>query len=181
MFKKIKFFLNYLKWAFIILFLPAIFIFVLSINISNVKKNKNDYLLNEGNIENIGFTEKFHKGGSMRSFPTRTKVFYIKLKDDNSLYSFFYRDESNYKYLFSNLKTNDIVKIYNDGSDIHQNTIDIIQLEKEKKIIISKDVYNQRELIISVLMIVFLCSYFLIPLVIIFLSNNSLKRNRQNK
>ena len=161
-----KKFLEYSKWIVISSILPVILIFVLSIHINNIRKNKSEFNLSSGNIHIIGFTEKIYQGKSYRSFPfpTKTKVLYVKLKNNDNLYSFFSKDTLDYSYLFSQLKENDYVKIYNEGIKKTQNTIDIIQLEKGNKIIINKEIYNKKERGSAIFILIILILYFVFPI-----------------
>ena len=163
---KMKKILEYSKWVIISSILPVILIFVLSIHINNIRKNKSEFNLSSGNIHIIGFTEKIYQGKSYRSFPfpTKTKVLYVKLKNNDNLYSFFSKDTLDYSYLFSQLKENDYVKIYNEGINKTQNTIDIIQLEKGNKIIINKEIYNKKERGSAIFILIILILYFVFPI-----------------
>ena len=163
---KMKKILEYSKWVIISSILPVILIFVLSIHINNIRKNKSEFNLSSGNIHIIGFTEKIYQGKSYRSFPfpTKTKVLYVKLKNNDNLYSFFSKDTLDYSYLFSQLKENDYVKIYNEGIKKTQNTIDIIQLEKGNKIIINKEIYNKKERGSAIFILIILILYFVFPI-----------------
>ena len=163
---KMKKILEYSKWIVISSILPVILIFVLNIQINNIRKNKSEFNLSSGNIHIIGFTEKIYQGKSYRSFPfpTKTKVLYVKLKNNDNLYSFFSKDTLDYSYLFSQLKENDYVKIYNEGIKKTQNTIDIIQLEKGNKIIINKEIYNKKERGSAIFILIILILYFVFPI-----------------
>ena len=163
---KMKKILEYSKWVIISSILPVILIFVLSIHINNIRKNKSEFNLSSGNIHIIGFTEKIYQGKSYRSFPfpTKTKVLYVKLKNDNNLYSFFSKDTMEYTNLLSQLNENDYVKIYNEGIKKTQNTIDIIQLEKGNKIIINKEIYNKKERGSAIFILIILILYFVFPI-----------------
>ena len=163
---KMKKILEYSKWVIISSILPVILIFVLSIHINNIRKNKSEFNLSSGNIHIIGFTEKIYQGKSYRSFPfpTKTKVLYVKLKNDNNLYSFFSKDTMEYTNLLSQLNENDYVKIYNEAIKKTQNTIDIIQLEKGNKIIINKEIYNKKERGSAIFILIILILYFVFPI-----------------
>ena len=78
--------------------------------------------------------------------------------------SFFSKDTLDYSYLFSQLKENDYVKIYNEGIKKTQNTIDIIQLEKGNKIIINKEIYNKKERGSAIFILIILILYFVFPI-----------------
>ena len=163
---KMKKILEYSKWVIISTILPVILIFVLSIHINNIRKNKSEFNLSSVNIHIIGFTERIFQGKSYRLFPipTKTKVLYVKLKNNDNLYSFFSKDTLDYSYLFSQLKENDYVKIYNEGIKKTQNTIDIIQLEKGNKIIINKEIYNKKERGSAIFILIILILYFVFPI-----------------
>ena len=180
---KMKKILEYSKWVIISSILPVILIFVLSIHINNIRKNKSEFNLSSGNIHIIGFTEKIYQGKSYRSFPfpTKTKVLYVKLKNNDNLYSFFSKDTLDYSYLFSQLKENDYVKIYNEGIKKTQNTIDIIQLEKGNKIIINKEIYNKKERGDAIFILIILILYFSFPILFIIKSKYEEKKNHKSK
>ena len=180
---KMKKILEYSKWVIISSILPVILIFVLSIHINNIRKNKSEFNLSSGNIHIIGFTEKIYQGKSYRSFPfpTKTKVLYVKLKNNDNLYSFFSKDTLDYSYLCSQLKENDYVKIYNEGIKKTQNTIDIIQLEKGNKIIINKEIYNKKERGDAIFILIILILYFSFPILFIIKSKYEEKKNHKSK
>ena len=180
---KMKKILEYSKWVIISSILPVILIFVLSIHINNIRKNKSEFNLSSGNIHIIGFTEKIYQGKSYRSFPfpTKTKVLYVKLKNDNNLYSFFSKDTMEYTNLLSQLNENDYVKIYNEGIKKTQNTIDIIQLEKGNKIIINKEIYNKKERGDAIFILIILILYFSLPILFIIKSKYEEKKNHKSK
>ena len=180
---KMKKILEYSKWVIISSILPVILIFVLSIHINNIRKNKSEFNLSSGNIHIIGFTEKIYQGKSYRSFPfpTKTKVLYVKLKNDNNLYSFFSKDTMEYTNLLSQLNENDYVKIYNEGIKKTQNTIDIIQLEKGNKIIINKEIYNKKERGDAIFILIILILYFSFPILFIIKSKYEEKKNHKSK
>lgn len=178
-----KKFLEYSKWIIISSILPVILIFLLNIQINNIRKNKSEFNLSSGNIHIIGFTEKIYQGKSYRSFPfpTKTKVLYVKLKNDNNLYSFFSKDTMEYTNLLSQLNENDYVKIYNEGIKKTQNTIDIIQLEKGNKIIINKEIYNKKERGDAIFILIILILYFSFPILFIIKSKYEEKKNHKSK
>ena len=178
MINKIKVIGNVLKWTFILGILPSIFSYVLYLNVSEIRKNKNDFNLTKGKIELTGFTIKNHKGKSMRSIRTKTKVFFVKLNGNDTLYSYYFRNSRDYDKLFVNIKNEDFVKIYNKGFEDTQNTVDIIQLENNERILIDKNIYDSRNYVIVILMTIFLLLYFSIP-IFIFMYNKS-KTNEQN-
>ncbi len=167
MFKKVLFFL---KWLFILTFLPAILLFAISTLYSDIKKTKFDYQINKGLVDIVGFTERVHQGKSMRSIKTRTKILYVKLINNDNLYSFHSKNPNDYQKLFNNLKKKDTVTIYSEGINETSNTIQIIQLEKTNNILINKsrtDEHNKK-LIIFTSTVLFL--YFAFPIFFIIMS-----------
>ena len=114
---------------------------------------------------------------SYKSPTTRTKVLFLKLKDNDTLYSFFYRSEFKYEKIINNLKKNDFVKIYNEGFDKRQNTVDIIQLENEKEILIDKNVTDKRNYVLLALFSMFLFFYFFLPYKFIFAKSKNHKKH----
>lgn len=178
-----KKFLEYLKWILILSLLPAILIFVLSININNIRKNKSEFNLSSGNIEIVGFTERIYQGKSYRSFPfpTKNKVLFVKLKNNGNLYSFFSKDTLDYSNLFSQLNENDYVKIYNEGITETQNTINIIQLEKGNKILINKEIYNKKKRGSAIFTSILLILYFAFPTFFLIKSKYEEKKIHKSK
>jgi len=168
--KKIKVIGNILKWTVILGILPLIFGYGLYLNVSEIRKNKNDFDLTKGKVELTGFTIKNHKGKSMRSIPTKTKVFFVKLNGNDTLYSFYFRNSEDYDKILANIKNGDFVKIYNKGFEDTQNTVDIIQLENNDRILIDKNIYDSRNYVIVILMIIFLLLYFSFPILIYYKS-----------
>lgn len=170
--KKLKIVVNYLKWIFILSFLQLILSLLLYLHISDIRKSKNDFNIAEGKIDIVGFTEKVHKGKSYRSIPikTETKVLFVKLKENGNLFSFFSKDIQVYDRLFANLNENDIVKIYHGGTNDTQNTIDIIQLEKNNNVLIDKLIHDNQLIgqikIISIILFI----YIVFPVVFYILS-----------
>ena len=180
MINKIKNIGNALKWIFILGILPLIFGFVLYLNISEISKNKNDFHLTKGKVELTGYTIRSHKGKRMRSIRTKTKVLFVKLKGNDTLYSFYFRNSEDYDKIFANIKNEDFVQIYNKGYQDTQNTVDIIQLENNNKILIDKRINDSRNYVIVFLMIIFLFLYFSLPIFIYYKSKMT-QRKAHNK
>lgn len=181
MIKKIKNIGNVLKWTLILGILPFIFSFVLYISITEIRKNKSEFHITKGNVELTGFTIRNHKGKSMRSIRTKTKVFFVKLNRNDTLYTYFFRRSENYDKLFSNIKNGDFVKIYNKGFEDTQNTVDIVQLENNDKILIDKKIYDKRKYGIVILMAIFLFIYFSFPIFFYYKSKISKQKVHKNK
>ena len=164
MIKKILIFLS-------VIILPIIFCFLIYNQISEITKTKNDFKLNSGKIEKFGLINKIHKG-SYKSPKTESEVFFVKLYGNDTLYSYF-----NYNKAYSNLEQkigiNNQVKVFNEGFDKKQNTVDIVQLEINNRIVISKSEYNFKNYILLIIFIIFLCLYFYIPYKFIYLKGNS--------
>lgn len=179
--KKIKNIGIFLKWTLILGILPSILTFVLYLNITEIRKNKSDFHITKGNIELIGFTIRNHKGKSMRSIRTKSKVFCVKLNRNDTLYTYFFRDPEKYDKLFSNIKKGDFVIIYNKGFEDTQNTVDIVQLENNDKILIDKKIYDKRNYGIVILLAIFLFLYFAFPIFIYYKSKISKQKNHKNK
>ncbi|MDF2933019.1 MAG: hypothetical protein K0R36_2350 [Chryseobacterium sp.] len=145
-----------------IFILPVILSIVIIWQIKLIQKSKTDYNLSGGKVENFGFTNKNVKG-SYKSPTTETKVFFIKLSNNDTIYSFFFRREYKYNFLISNLKQNDYVKIYNKGFTKRQNTVDIIQLEKGQKVLIDKNISDRRHYVLVAFLTLILFLYFFLP------------------
>ena len=153
-----------------ILILPVILCLLIYNQINQIKKSKNDFNLNIGKIENFGTTSKLHKG-SYKSPQTDNEVFYVKLENNDTVYSYFSRSTEKYSNLKSNLKIGESVKIFNEGYDEKQNTVDIIELEKEKEILISKSEFNRQAYILLTLFLIFLILYIYIPYKFLYLKS----------
>lgn len=164
MIKKILLFLS-------IIILPIIFCFLIYQEISEIRKTKNDFKLNSGKIEKFGITSKLHKG-TYKSPKTESEVFFVKLYGNDTLYSYFNYDKE-YSKLEEKIRINNHVKIFNEGFDEKQNTVDIVQLESNNKIIISKSELDLKNYIILSLFAIFLFLYFYIPYKFIYLKRNS--------
>lgn len=148
---------NLKKWIAIFI-LPIVFIFLIFNFINDIKNPKEDLQLNEGRVSEIGFTERI----SYRRITTKTDVFYLKLKNDHTKYSYFNRNSNNYRSLINELKKGDFVKIYNEGFDKKQNTISIIQLEKQNNVLISKSEDDKMNYILILLFTIALIFYVIV-------------------
>jgi hypothetical protein len=131
--------------------------------------------LNEGRIENFGTTIRFHKG-SYKSPQSDSEVFFIKLENNDTLYSYFSRSSEKYSMLERNLKTGESVKIFNEGYDKKQNTVDIIELESEKEILVSKSEFDKKSYILLSLFSVFLVLYFYVPYKFVYLKSEKVSK-----
>lgn len=151
-----------------VLILPVILCFLIYIQISQITKTKDQFNVNEGKVESFGITLKTYKGGQ-RSPKTVSEVFYIKLKNSETIFSYFNRNENEYVRLKEKIKSGDAVKIYNEGYNASQNTIDIIQLEKNYEVLINKSEFDYNAYILLILLSVFLILYFYIPYKYIYL------------
>ena len=181
MINKIKNIANVLKWTFILGILPLIFGYVLYLNIAEIRKNKNEFPITTGKVELVGFTEKNHKGKSLRSIRTKTKVFFVKINENDTLYSYYFKNSEEYDRLFSEIKNGDFVKIYNKGFEDTQNTVDIIQLENNRKILINKKIYDKKNYGLVILMSIFLLLYFSFPLFIYYKTKMSKQKTHNKK
>jgi len=154
--------------------LPIIFVFLIYVQISELAKTKYDFSLVEGKVEMTGITTKVRNGND-KSPTTASDVLYVKLYSNDTLYSYFnmFRD---YSFLKKKLKVDEQVKIFNEGFDIRQNTVDIIQLESNNEVIISKSEFDNRNIVMIVLMAIFLFLYFYIPFRFIVKSNRKFKQ-----
>lgn len=159
-----------------IIILPIIFCFIIFNQISQIRKSRDKFNLNEGKIENFGTTIKSHKGG-LRSPRTNSEVFFIKLENNDTLYSYFSRSVEKYSMLKSNLKTGELVRIFNEGYSDQQNTVDIIELEKKKEILVSKSEFDRKACILLTLFSVFLILYFYIPYKFVYLKSGKVSKN----
>ena len=153
-----------------LIILPLIFGFLIYQQISEIYKSEYNFKLNSGKIEKIGITTKIHKG-SHKSPKTESEVFYIKLYGNDTLYSYFKRNKKYYK-IEEKIRINDKVKIFNEGFDEKQNTVDIVQLESNDGIIINKSEFNAKKYILLSLFSILLFLYFYLPYKFIYLKGN---------
>ncbi|KQR95401.1 hypothetical protein ASG01_06020 [Chryseobacterium sp. Leaf180] len=142
--------------------LPLILSTVIIWQIKLIQKSKTDYNLSVGTVENFGFTNKIVKG-NYKSPMTETKVLFIKLNNNDTIYSFFFKKESKYDFIIANLKQNDYVKIYSKSFTKRKNTVDIIQLEKGQKILIDKNISDRRDYGLVAFLSLILFLYFFLP------------------
>ena len=163
MIKKIFLFLS-------VIILPTIFCFLIYQQISEIRKTKNDFKLSSGKIEKFGITNKLHKG-TYRSPKTESEVFFVKLWGNDTLYSYFNYNKE-YSKLEEKIGINNHVKIFNKGFDEKQNTVDIVQLENNKRIIISKSENDMNKYIMLCLFSILLFLYFYLPYKFIYLKRN---------
>ena len=126
--------------------------------------------MNSGKIEKFGITHKIHKG-TFKSPKTESEVFYVKLYGNDTIYSYFNYNKEYFK-LKENSEINNTVKIFNEGFDEKQNTVDIVQLESNSKIIISKSEFDFKNYIMLSLFAVLLFLYFFLPYKYIYLKRN---------
>ena len=82
----------------------------------------------------------------------RAKVFFVKLEGENKKLGV-YRTFRNYGNLLNNIHIGDSIKVYYyDNNNLTENVnIDLIQIEKEKIIILSKNEYKQKKIGLIVL------------------------------
>lgn len=153
-----------------IIILPLVFCFLIYLQISEISKSKYDFKLISGKIEKTGITTRIHKG-SYKSPTTESEVFYIKLYGNDTLYSYFKQNKEYYK-LEENNRINNDVKIFNEGFDEKQNTVDIVQLENNERIIISKSELDKKKYIMLCLFSILLFLYFYLPYKFIYLKRN---------
>ena len=151
-----------------IIILPAIFCMLIYNQITQIRKSRNDFHLNEGRIENFGIIEKNNKG-SFKSPQSNSQVFFIKLENNDTLYSYFSRNAEKKSILKRKLKIGEVVKIFNEGYDEKQNTVDIVELEKDKEILVNKSEFDRNAYILLTLFSVFLVLYFYIPYKLLYL------------
>lgn len=147
---------------FTVAIVPIILCIVITCEIRVIQKSKLDYNLSEGKVESFGFTNKTIKG-SYRSPTTNTKVFFVKLNNNDTIYSFFFRREYKYNNLLKRLKQNSYIKIYSKGYEKKQNTVDIIQLEKGQEVIINKNISDKRDYVLVAFLTLILFLYFFLP------------------
>ena len=162
-----------------IIILPVICCIIIYYQISQIRKSKEEFNLNEGKIENFGTTIKFHEG-SLKSPQTESGVFFIKLENNDTVYSYFSRSSEKYSMLKRNLKAGELVKIFNEGYDKKQNTVDIVALEKQKETLITKSEFDKKSYILLSLFSVFLLLYFYIPYKFVYLKSKRQAKKTQH-
>lgn|SRR5690606_557947 len=163
---------NYFKWILILGLLPCILSFLLYLQINDISKSKDDFNISTGKIDIVGFTEKVHKGNAYKRLPikSKTKVLFVKLKGNGNLYSFLSKDEKQYDKIFSILNEDDLVRIYHSPPVKTQNTIDIIQLEKDDNVLIDKSIFDEKRYVQIKITLIILAVYFGFPLLFFILS-----------
>lgn len=147
------------------------FCFLICNQISQIRKSRDEFNLNVGTIENFGTTIRFHKGNNYREPKTSSKVFFIKLENNDTIYSYFSRSDEKYAILKRKLQVGKLVKIFNEGYDKRQNTVDIVELEIEKEILIKKTEFNNNAYVMLSLFSTFLILYFFIPYKFVYLKS----------
>lgn len=157
--------------AITILILPIIFCFLIYIHVSQIRKSRDEFNLNVGTIENFGTTIRFNKRNNFKEPNTSSKVFFIKLENNDTIYSYFSRSAEKYAILKRKLQTGKIAKIFNEGYDNKQNTVDIVELEVEKEIFIKKTEFNINAYVMLSLFSAFLVLYFFIPYKFVYLKS----------
>jgi len=148
---------NAMRLIFIVIFLllvPFIIIFVINEEYKKIIKTPENYYENRGIVENFGITIKIYRGNRATS---KTPTFFVKIKNNDTLYSYsqsiFNR---NYEKITNNLKKGDIVRIYHEGFNKNQNTVNIVQLERNDVVIISKTLFNKKQIELIIALFFFL-------------------------
>ena len=147
---------------FMVLF-PVLFIVLINGQYKKIIRTPESYYENTGVVDDFGMTTKIYRGGKAAS---KTPVFFVKIKNSHIIFSYsqslFNR---NYEEIINKLKKGDSVRIYHEGFDKRQNTVNIIQLEKNDTVIISKTSFNNKEAIL----LIWFCLFLLIFLLIIYM------------
>jgi hypothetical protein len=95
-----------------IIFVPIIFIFLIVVQIEHICKPVNEYAQAIGTVETVGVTiETMQINSSFRRMPhtNQRRVFFVKLAANDTLYSF-YRRDNKYEILINLLdKGNEVV------------------------------------------------------------------------
>ena len=147
-----------------LLFLSFILIFAINETYKNISRTPESYYKDVGIVDDFGMTIRFHRGGS-RSPSTKTPVFFVKIKDNNTLFSYSQPIwNKNFDKYINQLNKGDSVRVYHKGFDEKQNTVDIIQLEKVDTVIISKDLFDKKEKVL----LIWFCVLFLIIFIVMF-------------
>ena len=132
---------NFLISSFIILILTVLYLLLIFAGIkgSNINLNKTDII--SGVVEDRGID--LHHDHKHRS----TKVFFIKIKGKDKKFGV-YHTFRNYENLLNNINIGDSVKVYYyDNNNLTENVnIDIVVIEKNKKIILHKSEYEQKQI-----------------------------------
>lgn len=131
-----------------------LFLFLTYHQIYKLNKPLNEYHLAQGIIENKGLTQRISHPKSRKSFKTTSEVMFVKLKNNDTIYSYFNRDKNELVAKINHLKINDYVSIYNEGFDLTLNTVKIIELQNNSEPIISRDIFNSNKKILIILFIV---------------------------
>jgi preprotein translocase subunit YajC len=136
--------------------IPVVFIFLIYIQIENIYKPVDEYTQTTGTVETVGVTIRISWGYRAKYY---TQVFFVRLVDNDTLY-YFYRRDKKYETLIDRLDKGDKVIIYNYGYDKQQNMAEIIQLEKQNNVIISKREYDSKARILNLFFTISLIAYF---------------------
>ena len=122
-----------------IVLMPALFIYLIKEQFIKIRRSPDSYYKQTGIVDDFGITT------------SKTHTFFIKFKECDTLYSYsqsiFNR---NYEAIIKNLNKGDSLLVYHEGFNKRQNTVDIVQLEKQGAVIISKTLYNNKETILLV-------------------------------
>ena len=147
----------------VFLFFSFILLFLINESHKNITRTLDCFYKNIGIIDDFGTTMRFDRGQGHRSPDTRTYVFFVRIRDNNTIFSYartaFNR---NYDDLISRVNIGDSVKIYHEGFNERSSTVNIIQLEVNDNVIISKDSYDNKEIILMVWLILLIPIIFVI-------------------
>lgn len=144
--------------------LPIVFSLLIYHHFKIINQPSNSLHQVEGLIENKGITTKVNRPKSRRGFKTETEVFFIKLKNNDTIYSYFFRDENELLKKLSKFDINDKVLIYNEGFDRNSNTVNIIELQKGNEIMISANTFYSNNKIMLILFSIGLVVSLVVPI-----------------
>ncbi len=137
---------SFLISTILILALSALYVLLIFIGFKGAIVNLNKVDILSGIVEDRGIDFRYD------SRHRRAKVFFVKLEGENKKLGV-YRTFRNYGNLLNNIHIGDSIKVYYyDNNNLTENVnIDLIQIEKEKIIILSKNEYKQKKIGLIVL------------------------------
>ena len=167
-----------LKNIFFISILPLVIIILIFGKINKVNQDKSNWIKIKGEIEKVGLTLREYKSKKITSPKTYSKVFFIKLQENDTIYSW-YQNDNDYESIFEELKTDDKINIFYENEYGITNTINIIRVENYmQETILSEEKHFKYHYFMLFLFSIFLIIY-IFSIYIVFKKNN-IKRNKTN-
>lgn len=128
-----------LKIIFGLTIVNAVYIILIVFSFKSININLNELSNISGQIEELGVTnKKYRKSG--KPFPLYSQVYFVKLKNSEELFSFPFKEK--YSPSFAKLNKNQSVKILFKKNNQGKSTIDVVQIESGKNIILPKKYFE---------------------------------------